>query len=140
MWMIYATISALLASLVAILAKFGLKGIDSTLATTIRAIIMAIFLVVLSFSLNKFNGFQFGDINLKDWIFISLSGIVGALSWVAFFYALKTGPASGVTAIDKASIVLVVILAGIFLGESLGWKAFVGSILMLVGMTLLVIK
>jgi len=140
MWIIYALLSSIFASLVAILGKMGLKGIDSTLATTIRGIIMAIFLVFISLSLGKFNNLNLHSISKKDWIFITLSGIAGAISWIFYFVALKNGPASKVAAIDRTSLVFVVLLAGLFLGEGFGWKIGLGIALMICGAIFITLK
>jgi transporter family protein len=135
-WIILALLSALFAALVAIFGKIGLGDIDTTLATTIRSIIMALFLVVLAISLGKFN---LDKIEGKMLLFIALSGIAGALSWLFYFGALKLGPPVGVAAIDRLSLVFVLILTVLFLGESLTWKMGVGVALILFGSILLVL-
>jgi len=140
MWLLYAFLSALFAALVAIFGKLGLKGIDSTLATTIRSIIMAGFLIITSLFLHKFNGFTFKSIGSKDWILIALSGVAGALSWLAYFFALKIGLTTKVVAIDRMSIILVVILSALFLGETFGWKTAIGAVLMVGGAILISLK
>ncbi len=140
MWFLYAFLSAICAALVAILGKLGLKGVDSTLATTIRSLVMAGFLVVTSFFLNKFEGFTFTSIKSKDWILIVLAGIVGALSWLFYFFALKIGLATKVVAIDRLSIILVVLLSALFLGETFGWKTALGAVLMVGGAILISLK
>ncbi|MEK7143645.1 MAG: EamA family transporter [Patescibacteria group bacterium] len=140
MWIFYAFLSAFFASLVAIFAKLGLKDLDSTLATTVRAVIMALFLFTVSMAFGKFKGFSFDALSGKEWILIALSGIAGAISWLFYFFALKHGLASSVTAIDKLSIVFVIILAGIFLSEAIGWKIILGGILMVLGAILITIK
>jgi len=137
MWLVYAFMSALTAALVAIFAKLGLKDIDSTLATTIRAFIMAAFLFIVSFFLKKFNGFSFDMMGGKDWLLIILAGISGAMSWIFYFLALKYGLATKVMAIDRMSIVFVVILAALFLGEAFGWKSALGAVLMAGGAILI---
>ncbi len=137
MWLFYAFLASITAALVAIFAKIGLKDIDSTLATTIRGLIMAAFLVLISLSLKKFEGFSFNTFGGKEWLFIILAGISGALSWLFYFYALKHGDASKVSAIDRTSIIFVVILAALFLGEKLGIKAVAGAILMILGAILI---
>lgn len=133
MWLIYAFLSSIFAAAVAILAKLGLKDIDSTLATTIRAFIMAVFLFLTSLFLKKFSGFSFNSFGSKEWLLIIFSGIAGALSWLFYFFALKYGFATKVVAIDRLSLVFVIILAVIFLGEKLGWNSVVGAILMVAG-------
>ena len=140
MWVFYALLSALTASAVAILGKLGLKSIDSTLATTIRSIVMTSFLVLVSLVLQKFQGFSLQSFSQKDWLLIILSGFAGATSWLFYFLALKTGLASGVSAIDRLSIVFVVILASIFLAEALTWKSVLGSLLIVFGVLLISAK
>jgi transporter family protein len=89
MWQLYAFGAATFAALVAILGKIGLKDIDSTFATTIRAVIMAGFLLLISLLLGKFRGFSLSSFGSKAWLFVALSGIAGALSWLCYFFALK---------------------------------------------------
>lgn len=126
-----------MAALVAIFGKLGLKNIDSTLATTIRSIVMAVFLIAASLSLRKWEGFSFETMLLKDWILIILAGIAGALSWLFYFFALKSGDATKVVAVDRMSLVFVAILAFLFLGEGLKWQQLIGVALM-VGGTIMV--
>jgi len=125
---------------VAIFGKMGLKNIDSTLATTIRSIIMAAFLILVSFSLKKFQGFSLKSLSSGDWLLIVLAGIAGALSWLFYFFALKTGLATKVVVIDRLSLVFVIILAAIFLGEHLGLKTIVGALLMVGGAIIITLK
>lgn len=140
MWLIYAFLSAITAALVAIFAKFGLKGIDPTLATTVRSLIMAGFLILVSLLLKKFQGFSFNSFSSRDWLLIFLAGVSGALSWLFYFFALKYGLASKVVAVDRLSIVFVVVLAVLFLGEALGWKTVLGAALMVAGAILITLK
>jgi len=137
MWILYAILSAIFAALVAIFAKLGLKEIDTTLATTIRAIIMAGFLVIVAFFLKKFQGFTLESFSSREWMLIALAGIAGALSWLFYFAAIKYGFATGAAAIDRLSIVFVVLLAALFLGEVLSWQSVLGALL-IVGGTLLI--
>mgnify|MGYP003476088262 CR=1 FL=1 len=136
-WIVYALLSALFASLVAIFGKIGLKDIDSTLATAIRSIVMALFLVAVSFSLGKFSMLE--SVNSKTLFFIILSGIAGAISWLFYFFAIKIGPASAVAAIDKTSIAFVFILALIFLGESFTYMKAGGALLVVLGALLMIL-
>lgn len=122
-----------MAALVAIFGKLGLKNIDSTLATTIRSIVMAVFLIAASLSLKKWEGFSFETMLLKDWILIVLAGVAGALSWLFYFFALKSGEATKVVALDRMSLVFVAILAFLFLGENLKWQQLIGVALMVGG-------
>jgi transporter family protein len=139
-WLIYAFLSSITAALVAIFGKMGLKGVDSTLATTVRSIIMAVFLFLVTFSLKKFKGFSLYSFSSKDWILIILAGISGALSWLFYFFALKVGLATKVVVIDRLSLVFVIILAAIFLGEKLGWNSVVGALLMIAGALIITLK
>lgn len=140
MWLFYAFLSSITAALVAIFAKLGLKEIDSVLATTIRSVIMAGFLILTSLFLKKFEGFSLNSLAGRDWILIVLAGVAGALSWLFYFIALKYGFASKVVAIDRLSIIFVVVLAAIFLGESFGWKTALGALLMVAGAILISLK
>lgn len=140
MWFIYALFSALAAAGVAIFGKLGLKDLDSTLATTIRGIIMAVFLVLVSLLLGKFKNFSSTNISNRDWILITLAGISGAISWLFYFLALKNGPAPAVSAVDRLSIVFVVFLAAIFLGDKLSWKSVLGALLVSSGALLITLK
>ncbi len=136
-WLIYAGLSALTAAGVAIFAKLGLQNLDTTLATTLRAIIMTGFFVVISLLLGKFQNFNFASLGTKEWLLIVAAGISGALSWLFYFLALKAGPVTGVVAIDRLSIVAVVILAALFLGEALSFKIALGALLMVAGALLI---
>jgi transporter family protein len=136
-WIIYAILSAIFAALVAVFGKIGLKDIDSTLATTVRSIVMAIFLVIVAFSLGKFSALH--TLNNKALIFIILSGVAGAISWLFYFLAIKLGPVSSVAALDRTSIIFVLVLAFLFLGESLTWMKILGSILIAGGAILMVL-
>ena len=134
-WSIYAFLSAVFAALVAIFGKIGLKGIDSTLATTVRAIVMAVFLVAVSGVLGKFS--FLGTFTNKTLLFIVLSGVAGALSWLCYFLAIKLGPVTGVVGIDKTSAVLAFVLAVLFLSEAFTWQKAFGAVLAVVGAILM---
>ncbi len=140
MWLFYAFLSSITAALVAIFGKLGLKGVDSTLATTIRSLITAAFLIIVSLFLKKFEGFSINTFVSKDWLLIVLAGIASALSWLFYFFALKYGLATKVVAIDRLSLIFVIILAAIFLGEALGWKSVLGALLMIAGAILITLK
>lgn len=130
-WIVYAIGSAVFASLVAIFGKIGLKEIDSILATAVRSVVMTIFLVIVAFSLKKFSGIE--TLLGKPLLFIILSGIAGAMSWLLYFFAIKSGSVSGVVAIDRTSVVFAIILAALFLGESFTLKTALGGVLILGG-------
>lgn len=133
--MIFALLSAVFAALVGIFGKVGLKDLDTTLATAVRAVIMAGFLVLMALSLGKWD--IIASIQGKPLLFIALSGIAGALSWLAYFAALKLGPASGVAALDRLSVVFVLIFAVAFLAETLTWKNALGAVLITGGALLM---
>lgn len=135
-WIWYALLSALSAALVAIFGKIGISKVDTTLATAIRAVMMAGILVIAAALLGKFAHLK--TIDNKAFLFITLSGIAGAASWMWYFLALKTGPAHGVAALDRLSVVFVLVLAALFLGEALTWKTALGGILVTLGALLLV--
>jgi len=140
MYILLALLSAITASLVAIFGKLGLKTIDPTLATTIRSLIMASFLVIFSLFFRKFNDFSLNIFTLKDWILIILAGVSGALSWLFYFWALKLGPASHVAVLDRLSLVFVILLSALILKEVLNLKVFLGMILIVLGAILIVLK
>jgi len=136
-WIFYALMSAFSAALVAIFGKIGISNIDNTLATTIRAFIMFLFLGGISLFLGVFNNYK--QIDSKALTFIVLSGIAGATSWLFYFYALKKGPVAGVASIDRLSVVFVIILSILFLNQTLNAKVIIGAILLTAGAILLAI-
>ncbi|HSX42265.1 MAG TPA: EamA family transporter [Candidatus Saccharimonadales bacterium] len=138
LWVLLGLGSAFFAALVAIFGKLGLKGVDTVLATTIRTLVMAGFFVILSLSLQKFGDFHQGS--FKTWIYILLSGLAGALSYVCYFWALKIGPTGGVAALDRTSIVFVLVLSALFLAEGITWKTGLGAVLIALGAFLFVLK
>ena len=140
LWLILAGLSAIFAALVAIFGKVGLENVDSTTATAIRAIVMAIFLIGAIFIFGKVPEISKVLQNHKALLFITFSGIAGALSWLFYFLALKIGPVSGVVSIDKLSLVFALILASLFLGEHITLKSGIGICLMVAGAILIVLK
>ncbi|RUS47603.1 EamA family transporter [Cohnella sp. AR92] len=133
MWLVYALLSAVMAALVAIFGKIGLKGLDANAATAIRSVIMAVFLVAVVFFQGRTA--QLGEIlgNRRALLFIVLSGMAGALSWLFYFIALKNGKVSQVGPIDKLSVVFAVLLALVFLGEKISLVNGIGIGLIAVG-------
>jgi len=123
------------AALVAVLGKVGISGVDTTLATAIRAVVMAVFLVAAALVLGK--GGLLGSVGRRPLLFITLSGLAGALSWLFYFLALRHGPAVGVSALDRLSVVFVFVLAVAFLGTAFTWKAALGAVLVVIGTILL---
>ena len=117
-WLIYALLSALSAAFVSIFGKVGLKGLDSNAATAVRAIIMALFLIGVVIAQGKLGNISEVLADKKSLLFIVLSGIAGAVSWLFYFLALKYGEVSKVAPVDKLSVVFAVILAVIIFDES----------------------
>jgi bacterial/archaeal transporter family protein len=138
MWKFYAILSAVFAALTAIFAKAGLKNINPDLATAIRTI----FVLFISWGFVFMNGKSrdLGAFTKSNWIFLILSGLATGLSWLFYYRALQQGTTSVVSAIDKASLVLVVLLAFLFLKEPLTPKILLGTGLILAGMLLLIWK
>ena len=132
-WVIYALLSAVFASLVAIFGKVGLKDVDTNTATAIRAVSMALFLVGLILVQGKFAVVKQILNQPTPLLFIIFSGLAGALSWLFYFLALKTGKASQIVPLDRLSVVFTLILAAIFLGEKLSLKTIVGGITIVAG-------
>ncbi|MEN9852149.1 MAG: hypothetical protein RI996_92 [Candidatus Parcubacteria bacterium] len=136
-WILFALAGALSASLGTIFAKMGLlKNIDSNVLTTVRGLVMAILLLLFTFTLGKFKIESIKDFDTRTWVFVILSGIMGALSWLFFYYALAHGPAAGVTAVDKLSVVITIVLAFIILGESFSLQVGIGALLIGLGVLL----
>lgn len=139
---IFALLSGLFAGLVAIFAKLGFNDdkFDTTVATTIRSLIMFVFLAGVTIIAGKFKDFEYKSVSTKDWIFIALSGIAGAVSWIFYFIALQQGKSITVVSLDKLSIVFTAIFAYFLLSESIGWKEVIGILLMVGGAILISIK
>lgn len=137
-WIFFALLSAIFASLVAIFGKIGISQVDSTLATTLRVAVMLIFLLLVSLFMGKFE--LLASVKNRAMFFIILSGLAGALSWLFYFFALRHGPATGVVAFDRLSILFVLILSFLFLGEKLTWPYAWGAILMTMGALLMVLR
>jgi bacterial/archaeal transporter family protein len=135
-WLLWALLSAFFAGATAILAKIGVAGIDSNLATAIRTTVVLIFTWGIAFALGKHAGIA--GIGGRSWFFLVLSGIATGLSWLCYFRALQLGPASAVAPIDKLSVVLVILFAWIFLGEGLTVHKVVGGVLIAGGAATLV--
>ncbi|WP_174849779.1 EamA family transporter [Yersinia artesiana] len=132
-WLIYALLSALSASLVAIFGKIGLQHLDANTATAVRAVVMALFLVGVVIIQGKFNLVGTVLADKKALLFVVLSGVAGALSWLFYFMAIKSGNVSQVAPIDKLSVVFAVILAFILFGEKISLIAGLGVALITAG-------
>ena len=133
LWLLFAFLSAVTASLVAIFGKVGLKELDANTATAIRSIVMAVFLFLVVVFQGKLSHIPEIISNKKNFSFIILSGIAGALSWLFYFMALKFGKVSQVAPIDKLSVVISVIIAVLFLGEKVSKLGGIGVALIAAG-------
>ena len=138
MWILYAFSAAIFAGLTAILAKIGIKNVDSNLATAIRTIIILIFSWLMVFIVGSFNDIQ--NISNKTLIFLILSGLATGGSWLCYFKALQLGDVNKVAPIDKSSTILTMILAFIILGESLTFTKVIGMIFICIGTYMMITK
>lgn len=136
-WLAFALLSALFAALTAILAKIGVKNVDSNLATAIRTIVILIFAWGIVFFQRSQN--SIANIPLTTSLFLVLSGITTGLSWLFYFRALQLGNASQVAPIDKLSLLLTVILAALILKEKLSFLILAGTLLMTIGAVLIIL-
>ena len=137
MWLILAILSSVFAAFTSILAKLGIDGVNSNLATAIRTFVVLLMSWGMVFITSSFSGIY--NISKKSWIFLILSGLATGASWLCYYGALKYGDASRVVPIDKMSVVLTLILAFLFLGEDLSMKSIIGSILIGAGTLLMVL-
>jgi len=133
-WLFWSLMSAVFAGATAILAKIGVKDVDSNLATAIRTVVIVVFAWVVAAVTNTQ---PLGSIQRKTWLFLALSGLATGLSWLCYFRALQLGEASKVAPIDKLSVVFVIVLAAIFLHERMTWHQWVGGGLITMGAVVL---
>ena len=131
MWAIFAILSAIFAALTSILAKVGIEGVNSKLATAIRTIVVVLMAWFMVFITGNQNGIV--DVSIKSWMFLILSGLATGASWLCYYKALQLGETSKVVPIDKLSIVITIILAFIFLGEQITLKTLIGCCLIVAG-------
>jgi transporter family protein len=136
-WLIYALASAAAAAATAILAKVGVEGVPSTLATAFRTTVVLVIAWGLAIAFGERQALF--EMPRRSWVFLSLSGVATGLSWLAYFRALKLGPASRVAPIDKLSLPLTIVLAALVLGESITWKVGVGVAMMTAGALLTIL-
>jgi transporter family protein len=134
-WFVLAVLSAFFAALVAIFAKVGLQGVDSSVGTGARAIVMALFILLLVVSTGK--GPELTRFTSRDMGFIILSGVAGALSWLFYFAALKLADASKVAIVDRASVLIVLVLAAVFLSEKITLRTATAGVLIFIALLLL---
>ena len=131
LWKVYALLAALFAALTAILAKIGIEGIDSNLATAIRTVVILVLVWGIVFATVPLADVK--TLTAKNWAFLILSGIATGLSWMFYFHAIQLGPVSRVAPIDKLSIALTIILAFVILGETVSLPVIVGGLLIVAG-------
>jgi len=130
-WVFYALVSAGAAALTAVLAKIGIEGVPSTLATAVRTIVITVFAWAITVGLKEHHALS--GVSRRSLLFLFLSGLATGVSWLAYFRALQLAPASRVAPIDKLSLPLTIVLAMLLLGESMTWRLGIGVALMTVG-------
>ena len=138
MWVLYALLSAVFAAATSILAKVGIEGVNSNLATAIRTVVV----MVMAWGIVFLTGRQhdIAGITQKSWLFLGLSGLATGLSWLFYYKALQIGEASKVIPIDKLSVVIALVMAVIILGEKIDTKGIIGGVLITAGTLLMVLK
>ena len=137
MWFILALGSAVFAALTSILAKVGIDGVNSNLATAIRTAVVLVMAWGMVFLTDAQGGI--GSISRKSWLFLILSGLATGASWLCYYRALQIGQASKVVPVDKLSVVITLVLAFVFLHEKFTWKSIAGAVLITAGTLLMVL-
>ena len=137
MWFVFALLSAVFAALTSILAKIGIEGVNSNLATAIRTMVVVLMAWGMVFLTHAQTGI--GDISRKSWIFLILSGLATGISWLCYYRAMQIGEVSKVVPIDKLSTVITLILAFVFLQEKFTPKSFLGCVLITAGTLVMVL-
>ena len=137
MWLILALLSAVFAALTSILAKVGIEGVNSNLATAIRTAVVLVMAWGMVFLTDAQGGI--GSISRKSWLFLILSGLATGASWLCYYRALQIGEASKVVPVDKLSVVITLVLAFVFLHEKFTWKSVAGAVLITAGTLLMVL-
>lgn len=137
MWFVFALLSAIFAALTSILAKVGIEGVNSTLATAIRTMVVLLMAWGMVFLTNTQGGIA--EIGRKSWLFLILSGLATGASWLCYYKALQIGEASKVVPIDKLSVVITLVLAFVFLHEKFSAKSLLGCILIGIGTLVMVL-
>ena len=137
MWFVLALLSAIFAALTSILAKVGIEGVNSNLATAIRTVVVVVMAWVMVFLTNAQNGIA--EISKGSWLFLILSGLATGASWLCYYRALQLGEASKVVPIDKLSVVITLVLAFVFLHEQFTTKSLIGCILIGMGTMVMVL-
>ena len=137
MWFVLALLSAIFAALTSILAKVGIEGVNSNLATAIRTVVVVVMAWGMVFLTNAQNGIA--EISKRSWLFLILSGLATGASWLCYYRALQLGDASKVVPIDKLSVVITLVLAFVFLHEQFTTKSLIGCILIGLGTMIMVL-
>lgn len=137
MWFVFALLSAVFAALTSILAKVGIDGVNSNLATAIRTMVVVVMAWLMVFITNAQSGIT--QIGKKSWIFLILSGLATGTSWLCYYKALQVGQASKVVPVDKLSVVITLILAFVFLHEEFTVKSIIGCVLIAAGTLVMVL-
>ena len=137
MWFIYALGSAVFAALTSILAKVGIEGVNSNLATAVRTVVVVVMSWAMVFITNTQGGLS--ENSKRSWLFLILSGLATGASWLCYYRALQIGEASKVVPIDKLSVVITLILAFIFLHEQFTAKSLIGCVLITIGTLVMVL-
>ena len=137
MWFVFALLSAIFAALTSILAKVGIEGVNSNLATAIRTVVVVVMAWGMVFLTNAQGGIS--EISKKSWLFLILSGLATGASWLCYYRALQMGDASKVVPIDKLSVVITLVLAYVFLHEQFSARSLVGCILIAAGTLVMVL-
>ena len=137
MWFVFALLSAIFASFTSILAKVGIDGVNSNLATAIRTVVVVIMAWGMVFLTNTQSGLS--EISRKSWIFLILSGLATGASWLCYYKALQMGDASKVVPVDKLSVVITLILAFVFLHDKFTMKSLIGCVLIGIGTLIMVV-
>lgn len=137
MWFVYALLSAVFAALTSILAKVGIEGVNSNLATAVRTMVVVVMAWGMVFLTNAQSGLA--HISRKSWLFLILSGLATGASWLCYYRALQLGDASKVVPVDKSSVVITLVLAFVFLHEEFTTKSLLGCILIAAGTFVMVL-
>ncbi len=137
MWLLFAVLSSVFAALTSILAKVGIEGVNSNLATAIRTVVVLIMAWAMVFLTHAQTGIS--EIGKKSWIFLILSGLATGASWLCYYKALQMGDASKVVPIDKLSVVITLVMAFVFLHEEFTVKSIIGCVLIGAGTLIMVL-
>lgn len=137
MWFFFALLSAVFAALTSILAKIGIEGVPSNLATAIRTVVVILMAWAMVFLTNSQT--EIANISRKSWLFLILSGLATGASWLCYYKALQMGNATEVSAVDKFSLVITLVLAFFFLQDVLTFKTIIGCILITIGTLVMIL-